>query len=71
MLALEAAKTWSIWEGSTSHLLDAGSTVERFGADQFALAFARIEAHYFVNQAFAEYPDQILRDSTGSGIFRR
>ena len=56
VLALEAAKIWSVWEGSTSHLLDAGSTVERFGADQFALAFARIEAHYFVNHAFAEHP---------------
>jgi len=36
--------------------------VERFGEDRFALAFARIEAHYFVNQAFMEVPDQILRD---------
>ncbi|MBM4221496.1 MAG: prolyl aminopeptidase [Gammaproteobacteria bacterium] len=61
-LALEAAKIWSVWEGSTSHLLDAGATVERFGADRFALAFARIEAHYFVNHAFAEHPEQILRD---------
>lgn len=61
-LAREAAKIWSIWEGSTSHLRDAGSTIERFGAEQFSLAFARIEAHYFVNQAFTEYPDQILRD---------
>jgi len=61
-LALEAAKRWSVWEGSTSHLGDAAATVERFGADHFALAFARIEAHYFVNGAFLEVPDQILRD---------
>ncbi|MEO8223601.1 MAG: prolyl aminopeptidase [Gammaproteobacteria bacterium] len=61
-LALEAARRWSIWEGSTSHLLPSAATVERFGADEFALAFARIEAHYFVNQAFMEVPDQILRD---------
>lgn len=61
-VALEAARRWSIWEGSTSHLLASASTVERFGADRFALAFARIEAHYFVNQAFMSVPDQILRD---------
>ncbi|MBN8279590.1 MAG: prolyl aminopeptidase [Gammaproteobacteria bacterium] len=61
-VALEAARRWSVWEGSTSHLLDASATVERFGADHFALAFARIEAHYFVNNAFLQAPDQILRD---------
>ena len=61
-VALEAARRWSIWEGSTSHLLASASTVERFGADRFALAFARIEAHYFVNQAFMAEPNQILRD---------
>jgi proline iminopeptidase len=36
--------------------------VDRFGADRFALAFARIEAHYFVNGGFMAVPDQILRD---------
>jgi len=61
-LALKAARIWSVWEGSTSHLLDPAATVARFGADQFALAFARIEAHYFVNQAFMDDPNQILRD---------
>ncbi len=61
-VALEAARRWSVWEGSTSHLLTSASTVERFGAEHFALAFARIEAHYFVNQAFMDEPEQILRD---------
>ena len=61
-VALEAARRWSTWEGRTSHLLASASTVERFGADRFALAFARIEAHYFVNQAFMAEPNQILRD---------
>ena len=28
----------------------------------FALAFARIEAHYFVNRGFLECDDQLLRD---------
>ncbi len=61
-VALEAARRWSVWEGTTSHLLASASTVERFGAEHFALAFARIEAHYFVNQAFMDEPGQILRD---------
>lgn len=61
-LALQAARVWSIWEGSTSHLYPSESTVDRFGADRFALAFARIEAHYFVNGGFMTVPDQILRD---------
>jgi len=62
VVAMEAAKRWSVWEGSTSHLLASPGTIERFGEDRFALAFARIEAHYFINQAFMEVPDQILRD---------
>jgi proline iminopeptidase len=61
-LALEAARIWSVWEGSTSHLKLSPATVGRFGADRFALAFARIEAHYFVNGGFMSAPDQIIRD---------
>ena len=57
----EAARAWSTWEGATSKLLVDEKSVERFGQDQFSLAFARIECHYFVNRAFLE-PDQLLRD---------
>ena len=39
-----------------------GEDRSRFGADDFALALARIEAHYFVNGGFLETPDQLLRD---------
>ncbi|MCC5793560.1 MAG: prolyl aminopeptidase [Chromatiales bacterium] len=60
--ALAAARTWSIWEGSTSHLYPAANVAERFGRPEFALPFARIESHYFVNGGFLETPDQILRD---------
>lgn len=61
-VALEAARRWAVWEGSTSHLLSSASTIDHFGEDAFALAFARIEAHYFVNQAFLADANQILRD---------
>jgi proline iminopeptidase len=31
--------------------------------DEFALAFARIEAHYFVNKGWFDPEDQLLRDA--------
>jgi proline iminopeptidase len=59
---LEAARAWSIWEASTSRLhLDPG-LIESFGADSFAEAFARIEAHYFVNGGFLR-EDQLLEEA--------
>ncbi len=59
---LAAAKAWSIWEGSTSKLLPDPSMVDRFGADEFALAFARIECHYFTNKGFFREDGQLLKD---------
>ncbi|HEY0431820.1 MAG TPA: prolyl aminopeptidase, partial [Pyrinomonadaceae bacterium] len=49
---LEAARAWSIWEGSTSKLFFDPTAIEKFGDAEFALAFARIECHYFMNNAF-------------------
>ncbi len=49
---LEAAKAWSIWEGSTSKLLPDQELIEHFGDPQTALALARIECHYFINNIF-------------------
>jgi proline iminopeptidase len=56
-----AAKAWSIWEGSTSKLLLDPKLKEKFGDDEFADAFARIECHYFVNKGFLESEDQLLQ----------
>lgn len=58
---LEAARAWSVWEGSTSKLFFDESLAARFGQDEFSLAFARIECHYFVHHAFLE-ENQLLRD---------
>lgn len=60
--AQAAARAWSIWEGATSHLFESPATVARFGGEDFSLALARIEAHYFVNGGFFDAPDQLLRD---------
>ncbi len=59
---LEAARAWAIWEASTSMLIQDANLVNRFGADEFALAFARIECHYFVNHGFFEQDDQLLQN---------
>jgi proline iminopeptidase len=61
-VALEAAKAWSIWEGSTSCLRTDPELVARMGGDKFALAFARIECHYFVNRGFFAKDGQLLDD---------
>lgn len=50
----EAARAWSIWEGSTSYLRQNAARIEEAGEDLFAEAFARIECHYFVNEGFFE-----------------
>ena len=57
-----AARAWSIWEGSTSYLFQDLEHIARTGEDDFAVAFARIECHYFVNGGFFECDGQILRD---------
>jgi proline iminopeptidase len=57
-----AARAWSVWEGSTSFLLRNPEYVAHTGADEFAVAFARIECHYFVHGGFFEHDDQLLRN---------
>lgn len=47
-----AARAWSIWEGMTSKLIVDPQSKEKFGDPSFALAFARIECHYFINKGF-------------------
>jgi proline iminopeptidase len=59
---LPAAKAWSIWEGSTSKLLPDPAYAAHFGDEARALAFARIESHYFSNRGFLDADDQLLRD---------
>jgi len=58
----EAAKAWAIWEGSTSKLYTDPAMIERFGGDDFALAFARIECHYFINKGFFEEDGWLLKN---------
>jgi proline iminopeptidase len=60
---LAAAKIWSGWEGATSKLLPDAAFTGHYEEDEFAVAFARIEVHYFANRGFFEVDDQLLRDA--------
>jgi proline iminopeptidase len=60
---IAAAKAWSIWEGSTSFLRPSPDYIASTGSDEFALAFARIECHYFVHGGFFQTDAQLLRDA--------
>ncbi|MFB2916934.1 MULTISPECIES: prolyl aminopeptidase [Aerosakkonema] len=59
-IRMAAARAWSIWEGSTSTLLQDPNIMQRFGESTFAEAFARIECHYFINKGFFETEGQLL-----------
>lgn len=60
---VEAARAWSLWEGRTLTLLPDPQMAVRHGEDRFAVAFARIENHYFVNGGFFE-EGQLIRDAS-------
>ena len=59
---LEAARAWSIWEGSTSKLFFDPAMIEKFADPEFALAFARIECHYFMNNAFFSSDNYLIEN---------
>ena len=57
---LKAAIAWSKWEAATSSLAYKPSLVEEFSNPEFALAFALIENHYFVNKGWFKTENQII-----------
>jgi proline iminopeptidase len=59
---IEAARAWAQWEGETITLLPDPATATGFGDAHFALAFARIENHYFLNKGWMDEA-QLLRDA--------
>jgi proline iminopeptidase len=60
----EAALAWTVWELSTSLLFtDPAHIAKAERDDQFAIQFARIENHYFVNKGFFETDDQLLANA--------
>ncbi|MBT0670931.1 prolyl aminopeptidase [Novosphingobium profundi] len=59
---LAAARAWSVWEGETIRLLPDPALSATHDGDDFALAFARIENHYFVHNGWLE-EGQLLREA--------
>ena len=59
---LAAARAWSVWEGETSTLMPEGPA-QGHAEEKFALAFARIENHYFVHGGWME-EGELLRNAT-------
>jgi proline iminopeptidase len=57
---LQAARAWSLWEAGTSTLRPSPAMQTAMGRDAFALAFARIECHYFVNRGFFDNENQLI-----------
>jgi proline iminopeptidase len=58
----EAARAWSVWEARTSYLVPNMDLVSHFHGQAYSLAFARIECHYFVHNAFMRSDTQLLED---------
>ncbi len=59
---LAAARAWSVWEGTTLSLFHDQERVQKFANESYALAFARIECHYFINRGFFRSDNQLIED---------
>lgn len=59
---LAAARAWSIWEASALKLLPDQDLVDQFSEPQMALALARIECHYFVNNCFFDTDNYLVEN---------
>jgi proline iminopeptidase len=59
---IEAAKAWTLWEGETITLLPNPDFLASHSDGHFALAFARLENHYFMHDCWMQ-EGQLLRDA--------
>ncbi len=63
-----AAVAWSTWEAATITLIEQPALVAEFADPAFALAFARIENHYFVHGGWLEEGQLIAGAAALEGI---
>jgi proline iminopeptidase len=56
----EAAAAWSQWEGDTISLRGPEARPAKFNEVDFAIAFARIECHFFANRGFFDADGWVL-----------
>jgi proline iminopeptidase len=57
---LEAAQAWSIWEASALKLLPDQQMIDDFSEPEMAIALARIECHYLINNCFFETDNYLI-----------
>ena len=57
---IAAAKPWTTWEMATSRLYTTPEFIQSAVTEDFALKFARIECHYFINRGFFTEDEWIL-----------
>ena len=60
---LRAAAAWSQWEGDTISIRGPEARPSKFNEIDFAIAFARIECHFFVNGGFFDEDGWILKNA--------
>ena len=60
---LACARAWSVWEGAALSLLPDPARVAAFGRPDYAIAFARIECHYFINNGFFDSDGQLIANA--------
>ena len=58
----EAAAAWSQWEGDTISIRGPEARPSKFNEIDFAIAFARIECHFFANHGFFPEEGWILKN---------
>ena len=58
----EAAAAWSQWEGDTISLRGPEARPAKFNEVDFAIAFARIECHFFANRGFFDEDGWLLKN---------
>ena len=59
----EAAAAWSQWEGDTISIRGPEARPSKFNEIDFAIAFARIECHFFVNGGFFPEHDWLIKNA--------
>jgi proline iminopeptidase len=65
---LPAAKAWSKWEAETVTLLPNPHVIEQHTSDDFAIAIARIENHYMINDGWLDEGQLIANAGRLKGI---
>jgi proline iminopeptidase len=58
----KAAAAWSQWEGDTISLRGPEARPAKFNEADFAIAFARIECHFFINRGFFDEDGWLLKN---------